>query len=49
MLDLAARLAREEAEADPKEFIIGATGNGVNFKSLAAGVLATSLLLKVIK
>jgi hypothetical protein len=44
MLDLAARLAREEAEADAREFIIGASNNGLNLRSLAAGVVGYALL-----
>lgn len=44
MLDLAARLARQEAESDAREFIIGASSNGLNIRSLAAGVVGYVLL-----
>jgi len=47
MLDLAARLARQESEADRREFLAGVTGiNGIDIKSLAAGVVSMALLLK---
>jgi hypothetical protein len=47
MLYLAERLARKESDADRREFVDGIMGlDKINLKSLAAGWLSTSLLLK---
>jgi hypothetical protein len=47
MLILAQKLAEQKTEADRKEFLQGVCGlDKYNVKSLAAGWLATSLLLK---
>jgi len=47
MLYLAERLARQETEADRREFLEGVMGiDRINLKSLAAGWLSATLLLK---
>jgi len=47
MLSLSERLARQETEADRREFLRGIVGiDHINIVSLAAGWLSASLLLK---